>query len=98
MDLTADLLARAEAVNHLTLRSPYGYIPSKAPGIAYVVVFAALTLAHIGLGIRYRYWLVFATLVPGGLRECYRFIDIANTHSFHPIAWQCYGGLDGADP
>lgn len=63
--------ARAEeGVNQLTIRSPYGYIPEKAPGIAFLVVFALGTLIHIVLGIKYRYWLVFATLVPGGLREC----------------------------
>lgn len=56
-------------VNHLSLHSPYGYTPSKAPGLAYLIVFAILTLIHVGLGIRYRYWIAFVTLIPGGLCE-----------------------------
>ncbi|WVR04189.1 hypothetical protein IAU60_001189 [Kwoniella sp. DSM 27419] len=53
----------------LSTFSPYGYTPEKAAGIAYIVVFAALGLIHIGLGIRYKYWLVFVTLIPGTFLE-----------------------------
>jgi hypothetical protein len=56
-------------VNHLELQSPYGYTPSLAPSMAYLVVFSVLTLVHVILGIRYKYWVVFVTLVPGGIRE-----------------------------
>ncbi|OCF32275.1 hypothetical protein I316_05943 [Kwoniella heveanensis BCC8398] len=59
----------ARKKNHLSTISPYGYVPGKAPGIAYIVVFALLGLVHIGLGIRYKYWLVFATLIPGTFLE-----------------------------
>ncbi|WWD16916.1 hypothetical protein CI109_101348 [Kwoniella shandongensis] len=68
--LTYDLVDRAQRThNHLSYRSPYGYTPSRSAGIAYIVVFAILLLVHVGLGVRYRYWLVFATLVPGTLLE-----------------------------
>ncbi|KAK1920776.1 RTA1 like protein-domain-containing protein [Papiliotrema laurentii] len=56
-------------VNHLELQSPYGYTPSLAPSMAYLVVFSVLTLVHVILGIRYKYWVVFVTLVPGGILE-----------------------------
>ncbi|WVQ94650.1 hypothetical protein IAU59_001730 [Kwoniella sp. CBS 9459] len=71
MSSTAEdlLYELARKQNHLSTFSPYGYIPGKAPGIAYIVVFALLGLVHIGLGIRYKYWLVFATLVPGTFLE-----------------------------
>lgn len=54
-------------LNYLEVRSPYGYTPSLAPGVAYLVVFALISLLHIYLGVRYKYWVVFATLVPGGI-------------------------------
>jgi hypothetical protein len=53
--------------NYLEIRSPYGYTPSLAPSLAYLIVFALLTLLHIGMGIKYKYWIVFVTLVPGGI-------------------------------
>ncbi|ORY26063.1 RTA1 like protein-domain-containing protein [Naematelia encephala] len=46
-------------------QNPYGYVPELAAGIAYVVCFAILTILHLGLAIRYRYWIVLCTLVPG---------------------------------
>ncbi|WVQ62923.1 uncharacterized protein L199_001072 [Kwoniella botswanensis] len=67
MGLTHHLMARAN--NHLSRISPYGYIPEKSAGIAYIVVFAVLALIHIGLGLKYRYWLVFITLIPGTILE-----------------------------
>ncbi|WWC60051.1 uncharacterized protein I303_102614 [Kwoniella dejecticola CBS 10117] len=70
-------MSSAEAVAHkvaqkaqrLSTFSPYGYTPEKSAGIAYIVVFAILGLIHIGMGIRYKYWLVFATLIPGTFLE-----------------------------
>jgi len=44
--------------------------PSQAPGVAYLVLFSLAAILHIGLGFRYKYWIVFVTLIPGGLREC----------------------------
>jgi hypothetical protein len=67
LDLTAELVARA--TNHLEESSPYGYTPSKAPGYAYVIIFAVAVLLHVVLGWRYKYWIAFVTLVPGGIRE-----------------------------
>jgi len=58
------------AQNHLEDSSPYGYRPSQAPGVAYLVLFSLAAILHIGLGFRYKYWIVFVTLIPGGLREC----------------------------
>ncbi|WVW79820.1 hypothetical protein I302_101790 [Kwoniella bestiolae CBS 10118] len=67
LDVPHRLAERAK--NHLSTFSPYGYVPEKSAGIAYIVVFAVLGLIHIGLGIRYKYWLVFVTLVPGTFLE-----------------------------
>ncbi|OCF78259.1 hypothetical protein I204_00196 [Kwoniella mangroviensis CBS 8886] len=67
LGLTHQLMDRAK--NHLSRVSPYGYTPEKSAGIAYIVVFAVLALVHIGLGIRYKYWLVFVTLIPGTFLE-----------------------------
>lgn len=44
----------------------YPYIPSKAAGLAFMAIFAAATLSHIGLMIRYRSWF-FIPLVLGGI-------------------------------
>ncbi|WRT65303.1 uncharacterized protein IL334_002246 [Kwoniella shivajii] len=60
----------AQSTKHkLSTFSPYGYTPEKSAGIAYIVVFAILGLIHIGLGVRYKYWLVFVTLIPGTILE-----------------------------
>ncbi|RSH94242.1 hypothetical protein EHS25_004045 [Saitozyma podzolica] len=66
IDSAISLLAR---VNHLEQSSPYGYVPGKAPGYAYVVVFGVGLLLHIGLAVRYKYWIAMVTLIPGGLLE-----------------------------
>ena len=67
LDSIADLAARA--VNHLELSSPYVYTPSKAPGYAYIAVFGLGLLIHVILGFKYKYWIAFVTLIPGGVRE-----------------------------
>jgi hypothetical protein len=66
IDSAISLLAR---VNHLEQSSPYGYVPGKAPGYAYVVVFGVGLVLHIGLAVRYKYWIAMVTLIPGGLCE-----------------------------
>ena len=53
----------------LGTRSPYGYTPSLAPGIAYAVLYGLGTFLHIGLAVRGRYWMAAVTVIPGGLRE-----------------------------
>jgi len=45
--------------------SPYGYKPSEAAAIAFIVIFSILGLAHVVQGVRYKYWIVFPTLVAG---------------------------------
>ncbi|WWC69049.1 uncharacterized protein I206_102985 [Kwoniella pini CBS 10737] len=59
----------AQKSHRLSTFSPYGYTPEISAGIAYIVVFAILGLLHVGLGVRYKYWLVFATLIPGTFLE-----------------------------
>lgn len=66
MSVVATLAERADVVVRGSL---YGYIPSLAPGIAYIVTYSLATLAHVVLAIKYKYWVIFVTLVPGGLLE-----------------------------
>ena len=56
-------------VNQLEVRSPYGYDPSQAPGIAFVAIFALGTVIHVALAIRGKYYMAAVTLLPGGIRE-----------------------------
>ncbi|WWC87435.1 uncharacterized protein L201_002324 [Kwoniella dendrophila CBS 6074] len=71
MSFYEELAAKTAAHTHkkLSTFSPYGYTPEKSAGIAYIVVFSILGLIHILLGIRYKYWLVFVTLIPGTFLE-----------------------------
>lgn len=61
--------AAATITNYLELQSPYDYTPSLAPGLAFVIVFGILTLVHIIIAIRFRYWYALLALVPGGILE-----------------------------
>ena len=47
--------------------SPYGYRPAEGTAIAFITIFSILGLAHIIQGARYKYWIVFPTLVTGCL-------------------------------
>ena len=47
--------------------SYYGYRPDEAAAIAFIAIFSVLGLAHIAQGIRYKYWIVFPTIVAGCL-------------------------------
>ncbi|CAK9779551.1 RTA1-domain-containing protein [Cutaneotrichosporon oleaginosum] len=49
--------------------SPYGYVPALPNVIAYLAVFSLLTLTHLGLGIKYKYYSAIVTMVAGGLLE-----------------------------
>jgi hypothetical protein len=49
--------------------SPYGYTPNLASCIAFLTIFSLLTLAHLGLAIRYRYWSAIVTMGFGGILE-----------------------------
>lgn len=49
--------------------SPYGYIPSTASTVAYLTVFSLLTIVHLGLGIKYKYYSALVTMVIGGFLE-----------------------------
>jgi hypothetical protein len=45
--------------------SYYGYRPDEGAAIAFIVIFSVLGLAHIAQGVRYKYWIVFPTIVTG---------------------------------
>lgn len=49
--------------------SPYGYIPGMANTIAFTTVFSLLTLVHLILAVKYKYWSAIVTMVIGGLLE-----------------------------
>lgn len=75
--------AAADSASAIGNTSPYGYTPSLAPGIAYLVVFSFLALVHVGLAYKYKYRMVFVTLVPGGIRKHFIF---CRTHiAFNPF-------------
>ena len=61
--------AAATITNYLEVRSPYDYTPSLAPGLAFSIVFGVITLVHCGIAIRYRNWVAFVALIPGGILE-----------------------------
>ena len=56
-------------INYLELESPYDYTPSLIPGLAYTSILGLITLVHIVLAIKYKYWVAFAALIPGGVLE-----------------------------
>lgn len=66
-----ELVARATAsdVPDQPLSSPYGYTPGLSNTVAYVVVFSLLTIVHLVLAIKYKYYSAIATMVVGGLLE-----------------------------
>lgn len=66
---TVSSLATATITNFLEVRSPYDYVPGLAPGLAFTVVFGILTIAHIVVALKFRYWVALIALVPGGLLE-----------------------------
>lgn len=49
--------------------SPYGYTPALANCVAFLVVFSLLTVVHLGLAIKFKYWSAIATVVAGGFLE-----------------------------
>jgi hypothetical protein len=58
--------------------SYYGYRPDPAAAIAFIVIFSVLALAHLVQGWRYKYWIVYPTLVTGSIGEFY-FLIYAKT-------------------
>lgn len=56
-------------VNYLELQSPYDYTPALAPGLAYTIAFSLITIVHIVLAVKYKYWIALIALLPGGLLE-----------------------------
>lgn len=57
------------SINYLEQSSPYDYTPDLATGLAFTIIFTLLTVAHCGLAIKYRYWVSFFALIPGGILE-----------------------------
>ena len=45
--------------------SIYGYRPDEVASIAFIIVFSLLALGHVILASRYKYWIVYPTLVCG---------------------------------
>ena len=45
--------------------SYYGYRPDDVAAIVFIAIFSILGLAHIAQGVRYKYWIVFPTIVTG---------------------------------
>ena len=72
--------------------SLYGYEPSIAPSAAYLAVYAVGTVLHTGLAVKYKYWIAFATLVPGGILEVLGWAGRYWSHSsplnFNPFIMQ----------
>jgi hypothetical protein len=51
--------------------SPYGYKPNAGAAIAFIAIFSVLAIAHIIQGWRYKYWIVYPTLVTGSIGSWY---------------------------
>lgn len=66
---TISSIPTAVITNYLEVRSPYDYTPSLASGLAFTIVFAIITVVHCVLAIKFKYWVAFAALIPGGLLE-----------------------------
>ncbi|RXK39793.1 hypothetical protein M231_02986 [Tremella mesenterica] len=49
--------------------SDYGYTPSLAPAVAFIVLFSVSAIVHSIQAFRSRYWIVYPTLVLGALVE-----------------------------
>lgn len=49
--------------------SPYGYLPDLGASIAFLVLFSIMTIVHLGLAVRYRYWTAIASMGCGGILE-----------------------------
>ncbi|KAJ7575571.1 RTA1-like protein [Mycena floridula] len=56
---------RDGAVNY-----PYNYIPSRAAGFLFLILFGVSTLSHAVQGLYFRTWWVFPTIVLAGIIEC----------------------------
>jgi hypothetical protein len=50
----------------------YPYLPSKPAALAFTAVFAAATILHIGLMIRYRSWFFIPVVLGGLCKHCPR--------------------------
>jgi len=68
------------------IKSPYGYIPSLASCIVFITIYSALTLLHLAIGIRKRYWSALATMVVGGLLEILGWAGRTWSHG-DPLQW-----------
>ncbi|TFK73781.1 RTA1-domain-containing protein [Pluteus cervinus] len=49
--------------------SPYGYIPTEAICILFLVLFSLSTVAHTGQATYYRMWWLFPSVITGGIGE-----------------------------
>lgn len=49
--------------------SPYGYIPAGWVCVTFIILFVTLACVHTALGVKFKYWIVFPTLIFGCLCE-----------------------------
>ncbi|XAO26267.1 hypothetical protein I312_105103 [Cryptococcus bacillisporus CA1280] len=49
--------------------SPYGYTPAGWVCVTFIILFVTLACVHTALGVKFKYWIVFPTLIFGCLLE-----------------------------
>ncbi|KAE8541643.1 hypothetical protein D1P53_001812 [Cryptococcus gattii VGV] len=49
--------------------SPYGYTPAAWVCVTFIILFVTLACVHTALGVKFKYWIVFPTLIFGCLLE-----------------------------
>lgn len=81
---------------------PYNYVPSRDVGIAFVVLFAISTVAHIVQAVRFRMWWLFPTAVFCGAFELVgwsaRLYSSANPRALVPFEIQISATITGPTP
>ncbi|ADV23363.1 hypothetical protein I305_05590 [Cryptococcus gattii E566] len=72
--------------------SPYGYTPAGWVCVTFIILFVTLACVHTALGVKFKYWIVFPTLIFGCLSWCYTILGMGiNTlgqqYSFFRPKW-----------
>jgi hypothetical protein len=63
--------ATSTDMNYLGELSTFGYLPSAAWALAFIIIFALIGSLHIIQAVMGRYWIVFPTLVLGTLGKLF---------------------------
>jgi hypothetical protein len=72
--------------------SYYGYRPDEGAAIAFIVIFSILALAQVIQGVRYKYWIVFPTIVAGCVgMSIYYIVKIADDKVRSSVGLVDYG-------